>query len=77
MEDVTNHHEIQLPVLFNLLLAGWCQAVETGFSTLSAVQKQWYPCSDPNPDPCHLLELLDDLLTTDLVPWNLVVGVMY
>jgi hypothetical protein len=40
-EDVTNHHEIQLPVYLNLSLGGWCEVVETGFSTLSAVQKQW------------------------------------
>ena len=67
-EDVSNHHVIQLPVLFNLLLGGWCQVVESGCSTLSAVQKQWYPCTNPNPVPRHLLQLLDDKQTTDLLP---------
>jgi hypothetical protein len=75
-EDVTNHHETQLPVLFNLSLGGWCQAVETGFSTLSAVQKQWYPCTHPNPVPRRLLQLLDDKPTTDLPPWNPVLCVV-
>jgi hypothetical protein len=75
-EDVTNHHEIQLPVLFNLSLGGWCQVVDMGVSICSAVQKQWYRCTHSNPVPRRLLLLLDDKQTTHLPPWNVVLCVV-
>jgi hypothetical protein len=38
-EGMTNHHEIPVSVLFNLMLGAQYQAAESGFSTLSALQK--------------------------------------